>query len=240
MKNLLTKLFTLNNAADPEVRQEEPAMVSITGGYFYLSENSVFGHAGRKVNSFEIAKYATTNYQWLSVMGRLPASEKSSGLDHPVVNVSWNDIHEYISCLNTKSGKNYRLVTNLEWEYAARAGVDVEQDYYFSSENLDEKKLAKMINYGRQKAGVLPVGSLPPNPWGLHEMLGNVWEWVDGELLSTILEDERYRMLNDNEAYLRGGSWKNIDEDVKLNAYAVHNKDEDGFDIFGFRLARSI
>jgi formylglycine-generating enzyme required for sulfatase activity len=112
-----------------------------------------------------------------------------SGDSYPVENVSWNDAQEFIARLNQKSGRNkYRLPTEAEWEYAARSGGKEEKYAGFSAENeifeygnfcdlnceLDWKETGQNDGY----KNTAPVGSFAPNGLGLHDMTGNVWEWV--------------------------------------------------------------
>jgi formylglycine-generating enzyme required for sulfatase activity len=110
----------------------------------------------------------------------------TQGDDHPVVCVSWNDGRAYAHWLSLRTGQPYRLPTEAEWEYAARAGtttpfsigtgncINTDQANYDGNSDYNGCG-AKTGVYRRQ---TLPVGSLPPNPWGLHEVAGNVWEWV--------------------------------------------------------------
>ena len=119
---------------------------------------------------FWMGKYEVTQAQWQSVMGSNPSRFTNCGGDCPVERVSWEDVQEFIGKLNARSGgRPYRLPTEAEWEYAARAGT-TEERYG----DLDE------IAWYDSNSGYTThrVGEKAANAWGLHDMLGNVWEWV--------------------------------------------------------------
>ena len=92
--------------------------------------------------------------------------------DHPVVCVSWDDASTYAYWLSAKTGHEYRLLTEAEWEYAARAGTTTL--YHFG-----RMILGNQANYNSNNEGTVAVGSFPANAFGLHDMHGNVWEWVE-------------------------------------------------------------
>ncbi len=98
-----------------------------------------------------------------------PGFEQSN--DHPVVCVSWDDASTYAYWLSMKTGHEYRLLTEAEWEYAARAGTTTA--YHFG-----RMLLGNQANYDNNE-GTVAVGSFPANAFGLHDMHGNVWEWVE-------------------------------------------------------------
>jgi formylglycine-generating enzyme required for sulfatase activity len=125
-------------------------------------------HHVQITKAFEIGKYEVTQAQWQAVMGSNPSTIK--GDDHPVETVSKNDVHDFLSRLNARNdGYKYRLPTEAEWEYAARAGTAAAQA------SLDE------IAWYAANSGdeTHRVGTKQPNAWGLYDMLGNVREWVE-------------------------------------------------------------
>ena len=129
------------------------------------------------IRSFAIGKFEVTQEQWYALMGNLPSNYKGRNL--PVEQVSWDDAQEFISKLNTKTGKKYRLPSESEWEYASRAGsVSL---YHFGD---DEKQLglyAWYLDGSRAAPNSMQthlVGEKHPNSFGLHDMYVNVWEWT--------------------------------------------------------------
>jgi formylglycine-generating enzyme required for sulfatase activity len=124
-------------------------------------------HRVRITKAFEIGKYEVTQAQWQAVMGSNPSTIK--GDDHPVETVSKNDAHDFLARLNARNdGYRYRLPTEAEWEYAARAGgaqpSSLDDVAWYAANSGDETH---------------PVGQKKPNAWGLYDMLGNVREWVE-------------------------------------------------------------
>jgi formylglycine-generating enzyme required for sulfatase activity len=165
-----------------------PEMVKIPAGSFVMGSSgqtdAVAAAAGvktagdeepsRKVTiaAFAIGKYEVTQAQWLAVMGHNPSSVK--GDDLPVESVSWNDVQAFIQKLNARTGKHYRLPTEAEWEYAARAGSGAL--YFFGNDPAQLDRYAWFAaNAG---GGTHPVGQKQPNRFGLYDVYGNVWEWV--------------------------------------------------------------
>ena len=138
---------------------------------------------------FWLGKYEVTQGQWEAVMGETPWSGRSdmSGKDsdYPAVYISWDDVQAFIGRLNAAAGDSlYRLPSEAEWEYACRAGTntrwsfgDDESDLTYYAWYYDNAH-AWLERYGHK------VGMLLPNPWGLHDMHGNVKEWVQDGLIS--------------------------------------------------------
>lgn len=124
-------------------------------------------------NAFYMGKYEVTQKQWRDVMGNNPSYFKDDA--RPVEQVSWNDAQEFIKKLNEKEGTDkYRLPSEAEWEYAARAGTTTM--YSFGD---DESMLGDYAWYEKNSGErTHPVGQKKPNPWGLYDMHGSLWEWV--------------------------------------------------------------
>jgi formylglycine-generating enzyme required for sulfatase activity len=126
-------------------------------------------HAVLLTRGFWLADTACTQALWQAVTGKNPSSRR--GEEHPVENVSWNDIQAFLQRLNTVvTGEEFRLPTEAEWEYACRAGTTT--PFWFGEQITSEQ-----VNYGYGSRGTVPVKALLCNNWGLYQMHSNVWEW---------------------------------------------------------------
>lgn len=218
------------------------SMLRIAPGSFEMGSSD--GDADEKpvlkVNishAFEIGKTEVTQGQWKSVMGSLPEKLffRQCGDNCPVENVSWDDVQKFIARLNAQSGKRYRLPSEAEWEYACRAGGT---QRYCGGDNLDE-----LAWYGDRKIGKTPhlVATMKPNAWGLYDMSGNVWEWVEdcyNNRYGDAQRDGRSRTSCDARV-LRGGSWSNA-ADTPRSANRYKRSADARFNNNGFRLARGL
>ena len=154
---------------------------------------------------------------------------------HPVVCISWLDTQYYIQWLNKVTGNTYRLPTEEEWEYAARAN-QITAFYWGSKANHNYANYAGVDKVDMWKF-TSPVGQFPSNNFGLHDMLGNVWEWVD----NCWREDYQKNIIsNCNEKNAgktrRGGGWDNRPPSIR-SAYRSQGKVLDRSHIYGFRIA---
>lgn len=186
----------------------EPEMVFVEGGTFQMGSNS--GDSDEKpvhsvtLSAFSIGKYEITQAQWKAVMGNNPS--RFIGCDNcPVETVSWHDVQDYIRKLNEHTGKNFRLPTEAEWEYAATGGRR-SRSYTYSGSN-DLSSVAWYSGNSESKTHV--VAEKQENELGIYDMTGNVWEWCSdwyGAYSSS-------NQVNPTGAYLseyrvlRGGSW---------------------------------
>ena len=185
----------------------------------------------RITKTFELGKYEVTQAQWEAVMESNPSEFK--GGDRPVERVSWNDAQEYLSKLTARNdGYRYRLPTEAEWEYAARAGTAGD-----TTRNLD----SLAWYHGNSGGQTHPVGQQQPNAWGLYDMLGNVWEWCqdwyDANYYgNSPTEDPRGPSSGSNRV-LRGGSWSGGAGVVRV-AYRDGGSPDSRTDGIGFRCVR--
>jgi formylglycine-generating enzyme required for sulfatase activity len=130
-------------------------------------------HRVRISRPFYLQTTEVTQDQWFAVMGNNPSYFKGHG-DRPVERVSYQDALEFIRRLNRREGTTrYRLPTEAEWEYACRAGTATDYSFGDSSAGLNDYGWSNGNSYGTTH----PVGKKRPNPWGLYDMHGNVWEW---------------------------------------------------------------
>ena len=162
--------------------------VWVPAGEFRMGSTS--RHAGsdekpvtrvRISRGFWMGKFEVTQRQWQAVMGSNPSHFKNCGGDCPVEEVSWNDVQEYIGKLNGRSGgRPYRLPTEAEWEYAARAGTTTDTYAGDLTKPRGKDPVLNRIAWYNENSGrkTHPVGRKAPNAFGLNDMLGNVWEWV--------------------------------------------------------------
>ena len=131
---------------------------------------------------FYLGKYEVTQAQWESVIGTSPwfgQSYVQSNLAHPAVYISWEDAQEFIHQLNVAAGDSlYRLPTEAEWEYACRAGTNTPWSFGDDESQLGEYAWYKGNTSNVNEVYAHAVGTKLPNPWGLHDMHGNVYEWV--------------------------------------------------------------
>ncbi len=237
----------------------EPEMVIIPAGKFLMGScESEIGRCDDEgpqhfvaIPSFKLSKYEVTFEEWDACVadGGCKHSPDDRGWGRgkrPVINVSWWDAQEYITWLNRKSGKRYKLPSEAQWEYAARAGTETP---FSSGECLstDQANYNGELPYvgcsqGENRKQTLPVGTLKPNPWGLHDMHGNVWEWT-----ADCWVDSYQGAPNDGsprdaegdycvERVVRGGSWP-YHGDVLRSAFRDKYYVERRNDSLGFRLA---
>ena len=138
------------------------------------NDDEVPAHEVEISEGFWLGKYEVTQGEWAAVMGSNPGRYKGDAR-LPVESVSWYDVHEFIGRLNAAAGDSlYRLPTEAEWEYACRAGTTTLWSFGY-----DEDELGNYTWYsGNNADGTKAVGGKLPNPWGLYDMHGNVWEWV--------------------------------------------------------------
>ncbi len=159
-------------------------------------------------DSYYLGKYEVTQEQWCELMDNNPSNFKID--DFPVQKVSWSDAQEFIEKLNEIEGTDkYRLPSEAEWEYACRAGTTTR--YYFGddSSELDEYG---WCDGSWDSVLMHPVGQKKPNPWGLYDMYGNVWEWCQDRW-----HDDYDGAPSDRSAWengssslrvVRGGGWR--------------------------------
>ena len=153
-----------------------PEMVVIPAGTFLMGSNGNNNERPQhrvSIRSFAVGKFEVTKEQWFAVMGTLPSNFKDRAL--PVGQVSWTDAKEFVQKLSAKTGSTYRLPSEAEWEYAARAGNS--KKYFFGE---DVGQLDRYAWFAANSSNTTHiVGGKLPNPFGLYDIYGNVWEWTE-------------------------------------------------------------
>jgi len=171
--------------------------------------------------NYEIGKYEVTQAEWRGVMGNNPSKFNKCGDDCPVDKVSWDDVQEYLKKLNTMTGKQFRLPTEAEWEFACYGGTESE---YCGGDNVD--KVAWTDARGNEQTHT--VGEKQGNGYDLYDMSGNVMEWTND-----CWEDDCTLRV------FRGGSWIN-DAKAATAKYRIKFITSIRNSSGGFRLARTI
>jgi formylglycine-generating enzyme required for sulfatase activity len=154
---------------------------------------------------FYLGKYEVTQGQWQVVMGNNPSRWKGNP-NRPVENVSWDDVQTFLCQLNDREGgRDYRLPTEAQWEYACRAGTQLPRYHH----DIDTIAWYKANTDGQSQ----PVGQKLPNAWGLYDMLGNVSEWCHDGMRTYTTADAAVDPMGTTNAgafrVIRGGSWSN-------------------------------
>ncbi|MDP2142491.1 MAG: formylglycine-generating enzyme family protein [Gammaproteobacteria bacterium] len=213
-------------------------MVSVKGGCYQMGES--YNAHEVCLDDFYIGKYEVTQGQWKAVMGNNPSSFSSCGDNCPVEQVSWNDAQDFINKLNNKTGKNYRLPTEAEWEYAAKSGGKNEKYAGTSSES----ELGDYAWYEKNSGSKThPVGQKKPNGLGIYDMSGNVWEWVndwyDSDYYKNSPKSNPVGTSSGKEKVRRGGGWCDDRAGGTLAVNRFMHDPEDRSNDYGFRLVRT-
>lgn len=222
-------------------------MVEIPGGSFSMGSNE--GEDDERpvhnvlIDCFCLCKYVVTQKEWYDVMGTKPWKSLKfvkEGERFPAVNVSWYDARAYIDEINNVSKKKFRLPTEAEWEYACRAGADLEYSHGVFKLNLPHYAWYYENAFKKGEMYAHEVGLLRPNKYGLYDIQGNVYEWCS----------DWYRRNYYNKSHIhnppgaiygqyksvRGGDWARGDYFLRIASrrhYSPHHKDCN----VGFRLA---
>jgi len=210
-------------------------MVQIKKGSFIMGEEGEQKEVTIK-DDFELGKYPITIAEYMHFANDVKKHypkwkddmtyyEDMNLTDNaPIIGISWEDATAYCKWLSEKTGDNYRLPTEKEWEYACRAGTKTEWSF-----GDDEKELEKYAWYDKNSDSTTHiVGEKLPNPWGLYDMHGNVWEWCE----DWYNEDKKSKII-------RGGSWY---RDASVTRSSLRNwlSPDDRSSNSGFRILRTL
>jgi formylglycine-generating enzyme required for sulfatase activity len=230
-----------------------PEMVVVPKGEFIMgspatekerSNAEAPQHKVAFASNFAVAKFEATFDEWKVCVDARACENVSDhhwGRDNrPVINVSWDDAQQYVKWLSGRTGRPYRLLSEAEWEYAARAGTTTA---YSWGDAVGEGN-ANCDGCGSKWDGkqTAPVGSFEPNAFGLHDMHGNVYEWVQDcgtENYNGAPSDGSARTGPCRSRVLRGGSWSYDPRDLR-SANRRSSSASDQSSSRGFRVARTL
>lgn len=194
---------------------------------------------------FYMQSTEVTQGQWRAVMGNNPSYFSNCGDDCPVEQVTWNDVQEFIRRLNQKEGViSYRLPTEAEWEYAARAGsttaFNTGNCLSTDQANYDGNFPLSNCQQGKSRTTTVRVGAFPPNGWGLYDIHGNVWEWCQDwyDIYPSDKINDPAGPLSGSFRVLRGGSWRDEASLCRLS-YRGYDIPVYKYYTLGFRLAKT-
>lgn len=163
-----------------------PEMVVVPAGSYMMGESPQ--HRVTIGKPFAVGKFEVTFADWEACVAARGCKSNRDRFDirwehngwgtgvHPIVSVTWNDAKDYAAWMSHKTGKSYRLLTEAEWEYVARAGSTTAYSWGDDIGQGNSNCVGCGSQWDNQPA---PVGSFKPNPFGVHDMHGNVWEWVE-------------------------------------------------------------
>jgi formylglycine-generating enzyme required for sulfatase activity len=239
-----------------------PEMVVVRGGQ--LVEGSPPSEVGRSVNEgpqhqvtidsyFAVARYETTFEEWDACVAQggcqyAPSDRGWGRAQHPVVGVSWLDAQQCLVWLSQRTGIGYRLLTEAEWEYAARGGTTTAfstgETISGDDANFDARYPYADGHKGEYRKHAMKVGTFNANAFGLYDMHGNVWEWVQDcwhKDYTQLPQEEKGSLYKCNERarVLRGGSWVDTARNLR-SAYRNRNVPEYRHPTVGFRVARAL
>ncbi len=226
-------------------------MIKVEGGTFKMGSNDSGAYSGEKpvhrvtLRDYYIGETEVTQELWDAVMGTTIVQQLDKAKNYPMYYISWEDCQEFIEKLNQITGKNFRLPTEAEWEYAARGG-NKSKGYKYSGSNTIGKVAwyevnaynvgSSNSNYGRH-----PVSIKLPNELGIYDMTGNVWEWCGdwyGDYISSS-QTNPTGPTSGSYRVLRGGGWN---ESAQFCRVSVRRSDTPGARYYnlGLRLVLSI
>jgi formylglycine-generating enzyme required for sulfatase activity len=238
-----------------------PEMVVVPAGHFMMGSPPGELYRGDEdlhrvtiATPFALGAHEVTFAEWDACLadggcGGSNADDQGWGRgNRPVIGVSWHDAEAYVAWLNRKTGKTYRLPSEAEWEYAARAGTitpfAVGATITTAQANYDGSTGYGTGPKGLNRGKTVPVGSFPANAFGLYDMHGNVWEWMedcwsDGYTSATPVNGAPYRDASCKGHAMRGGSWEDYPGDLRAAARVGSGSDEQSW-ADGFRVARAL
>jgi formylglycine-generating enzyme required for sulfatase activity len=237
-----------------------PAMVVVRAGEFLMGSGRYVREEPQHIvtfaTQFAVGKFDITFDEW-AVCAKdggcstnpNPSDEGWGRGNRPVINVSWVDANDYVSWLSKKTGREYRLLTEAEWEYVARAGSTTNYPW---GNAIDCGKASYDGGLGspcyyktgrRSFRGTQPVGRYPPNGWGLYDMHGNVWQWCEDSwhpnYRGAPVDGSAWQGGDESMSILRGGAWNYAPSGLRsADRNWLPRSARTNF--LGFRVARSL
>lgn len=223
-------------------------LILIPRGFFQMGSHHTSPHSDEKpqhlvsIQSFMMGKFLINQGQWKSVMGKLPPC-RFKGDQLPVERVSWEDAQAFCRRLSKKAGREYRLASETQWEYACRAGTLTPFSY-------GETLTVEVANFngghtffdeanGFYRHVTTEGGTYPPNAFGLYDMHGNLWEWCADNWLEDYSSSPRdgncYEKMGDPYRVARGGSWHEPPE-LCRSASRLRVLQSEADEVMGFRV----
>jgi formylglycine-generating enzyme required for sulfatase activity len=253
---------SLKQKSDFRECEKCPEMIVIPAGSFMMgpsdsgskrTPSDVSRHKVAFAHPFAVGRFAVTFDEWDACVadggcnGYKPWDNGWGRGKRPVVNVSWTDAKSYVAWLSDRTGKPYRLLSEAEREYVTRAGTA--SAFWWGAAvsrrqaNYDDKSSQDKAAKGRPGQKTMPVDSYQPNPWGLYQVHGNIWEWVEDCLNDSYggapVDGSAWLAGHCDRRVLRGGSWVSTVDAVESGSrYGVQA--EGRVSNVGFRVARSL
>ena len=249
-----------------------PEMVVLPPGSFMMGspESSEEGSGNERPqhrvtieSPFAVGVYEVTFAEWDACVGAggcggySPPDYAREGDRHPVTHVSWEDAQQYVRWLSREMGETYRLLSEAEWEYMARAGTQTERyweddesrqcsyanGYDATAHEEKEYDFQEPVACSDYHVETAPVGSFRANAWGLYDVLGNAWEWTEdcwnGDYAGAPADGSARRMGDCSQRVLRGGSWGNDPRALRSAYRGTFLAGDRDYDV-GFRVARTM
>jgi formylglycine-generating enzyme required for sulfatase activity len=238
-----------------ECAKDCPEMVVVPAGEFMMGssaderdhyDNESPRHKVTIARPFAVSKFEVTFEQWdacaaLGTCAYVPDSNMGRGT-RPVINVTWDQAQQYMTWFSKMTGRQYRLLSEAEWEYAARAGTTT--SYSWGDELGKNKANCNGCGSEWDAGRTAPVGSFAPNPFGLYDMQGNVWEWVEDcwhpNYEGAPKDGSAWIAQGDcNNRVIRGGSWSGYSVGLRSALRFWFSADDHANDL-GFRVGRTL
>jgi formylglycine-generating enzyme required for sulfatase activity len=241
-----------------ECAKDCPEMIVIPAGDFMMGsprnekgrfDNEDDGrgrqHAVTIAKPFAVSKFDVTFADWdacVSLGGCAAVTDSTFGREtRPVINVTWDDAQRYVAWFSKLTGQSYRLLTEAEWEFAARAGTKTA--YYWSGEIGKGNANCKGCGSQWDNRQTSPVGSFKPNAFGLYDMAGNVWQWVQDceqdDYNGAPADGSAWTSGDCSRVIVRGGAWGH-DPEFLRSAYRIGGYIDSRNSDLGFRVARRL